>query len=59
MQTDNMCDGHIMLDSKQLESIGQHFLQVLLSMKHNGAIDKTRTGFTALCDRLLRSNDPR
>lgn len=48
-----------MLDGKQLEAIGSHFVQVLLSMKHNGAIDKTRTGFTALSDRLLRSSDPR
>ncbi|CAM6124686.1 unnamed protein product [Calypogeia fissa] len=47
-----------MLDGKQLEAIGSHFVQVLLSMKHNGAIDKTRTGFIALSDRLLRSSDP-
>ncbi|KAF5196748.1 Thyroid adenoma-associated protein-like protein [Thalictrum thalictroides] len=46
------------LDLKQLESIGNHFLEVLLKMKHNGAIDKTRAGFTALCNRLLCSNDP-
>jgi hypothetical protein len=39
--------------------MGEHFLQVLLAMKHNGAIDKTRAGFIALCDRLLRSQDPR
>ncbi|KAL5981120.1 hypothetical protein ACLOJK_029040 [Asimina triloba] len=48
-----------MLDLKQLEVIGKHFLDVLLKMKHNGAIDKTRAGFTALCNRLLCSNDPR
>lgn len=48
-----------MLDIKQLETIGNHFLEVLLKMKHNGAIDKTRAGFTALCNRLLCSNDPR
>lgn len=47
------------LDLVQLETIGSHFLQVLLKMKHNGAIDKTRAGFTALCNRLLCSNDPR
>eukprot|EP01018_Ginkgo_biloba_P039092 Gb_02096 [translate_table: standard] len=47
-----------MLDLNQLEIIGQHFLQVLLAMKHNGAIDKTRAGFTALCNRLLCSSDP-
>lgn len=48
-----------MLDIQQLETIGNHFLEVLLKMKHNGAIDKTRAGFTALCNRLLCSNDPR
>ncbi len=48
-----------MLDVKQLETIGSDFLEVLLKMKHNGAIDKTRAGFTALCNRLLCSNDPR
>lgn len=48
-----------MLDLKQLEMIGNHFLEVLLKMKHNGAIDKTRAGFTALCNRLLCSNDAR
>lgn len=46
-----------MLDMNQLETIGSHFLEVLLKMKHNGAIDKTRAGFTALCNRLLCSND--
>jgi hypothetical protein len=48
-----------MLDMKQLEIVGNHFLEVLLKMKHNGAIDKTRAGFTALCNRLLCSNDAR
>ncbi|VAI25006.1 unnamed protein product [Triticum turgidum subsp. durum] len=47
------------LDVEQLEMMGDHFLQVLLKMKHNGAIDKTRAGLTALCNRLLCSNDSR
>ncbi|KAG9451271.1 hypothetical protein H6P81_011236 [Aristolochia fimbriata] len=47
------------LDMAQLETIGNHFLEVLLKMKHNGAIDKTRAGFTALCNRLLCSNEPK
>ncbi|PWA54740.1 hypothetical protein CTI12_AA431500 [Artemisia annua] len=47
------------LDFKQLETIGNHFLEVLMKMKHNGAIDKTRAGFTALCNRLLCSDNPR
>ncbi|KAJ8430362.1 hypothetical protein Cgig2_005408 [Carnegiea gigantea] len=45
------------LDVTQLETVGDHFLEVLLKMKHNGAIDKTRAGFTALCNRLLCSDD--
>ncbi|XP_051140542.1 uncharacterized protein LOC127257974 [Andrographis paniculata] len=48
-----------MLNLKQLETIGNHFLEVLVKMKHNGAIDKTRAGFTALCNRLLCSDDSR
>lgn len=48
----------VVLDLKQLEAMGNHFLEVLLRMKHNGAIDKTRAGFTALCNRLLCSNNP-
>ncbi|KAJ3677358.1 hypothetical protein LUZ60_003082 [Juncus effusus] len=51
--------GTEILDLVQLETMGDHFLQVLLKMKHNGAIDKTRAGFTALCNRLLCSNDSR
>ncbi|RZC60822.1 hypothetical protein C5167_022593 [Papaver somniferum] len=47
------------LDTEQLQAIGDHFLDVLLKMKHTGAIDKTRAGFTALCNRLLCSDDPR
>lgn len=47
------------LNLRQLKVIGDHFLEVLLKMKHNGAIDKTRAGFTALCNRLLCSNDQR
>ncbi|MCL7023252.1 hypothetical protein MKW94_028758 [Papaver nudicaule] len=47
------------LDTEQLQAIGDHFLEVLLKMKHTGAIDKTRAGFTALCNRLLCSNDAR
>ncbi|XP_071692512.1 uncharacterized protein [Rutidosis leptorrhynchoides] len=49
----------VVLDFKQLETIGNHFLEVLMKMKHNGAIDKTRAGFTALCNRLLCSDNLR
>ncbi|KAI3824047.1 hypothetical protein L1987_05494 [Smallanthus sonchifolius] len=54
----NMNDNAV-LDFKQLETIGTHFLEVLMKMKHNGAIDKTRAGFAALCNRLLCSDNPR
>ncbi|XP_047314742.1 thyroid adenoma-associated protein homolog [Impatiens glandulifera] len=56
---DSLKSSDSVLNLKQLETIGNHFLEVLLKMKHNGAIDKTRAGFTALCNRLLCSNDPR
>lgn len=52
-------DDDVVLDFNQLETIGNHFLEVLMKMKHNGAIDKTRAGFTALCNRLLCSDNPR
>ncbi|KAL8229165.1 hypothetical protein R6Q57_014065 [Mikania cordata] len=52
-------NGNVVLEFKQLETIGTHFLEVLMKMKHNGAIDKTRAGFTALCNRLLCSDNPR
>ena len=56
---DPSINNDVVLDFKQLETIGNHFLEVLMKMKHNGAIDKTRAGFTALCNRLLCSDDPR
>ncbi|GKC76433.1 thyroid adenoma-associated protein [Tanacetum coccineum] len=37
----SMTDGAV-LDFKQLETIRNHFLEVLMKMKHNDAIDKTR-----------------
>jgi hypothetical protein len=58
-QTEETSMSGEILDVEQLEMMGNHFLQVLLKMKHNGAIDKTRAGLTALCNRLLCSNDPR
>lgn len=47
-----------LLDSEQLRHIGDHFVTVLLGMKHNGAIDKTQLGFVALCERLLKCGTP-
>ncbi|KAJ7522573.1 hypothetical protein O6H91_18G018000 [Diphasiastrum complanatum] len=48
-----------LLDAEQLGMIGEHFLHVLFSMKHNGAVDKTRAGFSALCNRLLHAHNAR
>ena len=46
-----------LLDPSQLEAAGAHLMRVLLQMKHNGAIEKTRVGLTCLGERLLRSSN--
>lgn len=38
--------------------MASHFTRSLCALKHNGAIDKTQQGFTALCERLLQQPDP-
>ena len=40
-----------LLEASQLSDMGQLFLHVLTTMKHNGAVDKTQDGFTALVRR--------
>ena len=40
-----------MLEPQQLADMGSSFLHILTTMKHNGAIDKTQAGFTALVQR--------
>lgn len=50
--------GEGLLDPEQLRQIGDHFVTVLLGMKHNGAIDKTQLGFVALCERMLKCGTP-
>lgn len=50
-------DDETLLDPAALKACGEHLLHVLLSMKHNGAIEKTRVGLTCLGERLLRSSD--
>lgn len=40
-----------LLSTSQLAEMGQLFLHVLVTMKHNGAVDKTQAGFTALVHR--------
>ena len=44
-----------LLSMGQLQALGEHFLDTLLTMKHNGAVEKTGVGFTALASRMLRS----
>ncbi|DBA69567.1 TPA: hypothetical protein ACH3X2_012764 [Trebouxia sp. C0005] len=39
------------LEPQQLADMGIAFLHILTTMKHNGAIDKTQAGFTALVQR--------
>ena len=40
-----------LLEPQELAEIGQRFLHILTTMKHNGALDKTQDGFTALVKR--------
>ena len=51
-------DDETLLDPAALKACGVHLLHVLLSMKHNGAIEKTRVGLVCLGERLLRSSNP-
>lgn len=40
-----------LVEPHQLAEMGTRFLHILTTMKHNGAIDKTQAGFTALVQR--------
>lgn len=40
-----------MLTLQQLQHIGEQFLHSFINMKHNGAVDKTQSGFQALAAR--------
>ena len=51
-------DDETLLEPTSLKSCGDHLLHVLLSMKHNGAIEKTRVGLVCLGERLLQSSNP-
>ena len=41
----------VLLKEAQLANIGQQLLTVLMQMKHNGAVDKTQSGFVAVTER--------
>jgi len=51
-------DDETLLEPTSLKACGEHLLHVLLSMKHNGAIEKTRVGLVCLGERLLQSSNP-
>lgn len=44
-----------LIECQQLEQLGSLQLSMLLSMKHNGAVEKSLAGFIALLERLLES----
>ena len=51
MGTSSQGEAHL-LEPRHLADMGTQFLHILTTMKHNGAIDKTRDGFTALVQRF-------
>jgi hypothetical protein len=40
-----------------IKSTGERLMKVLFAVKHTGALEKTRIGMTAVCSRLMRSDD--
>ena len=44
-----------LLSVQHLQDMGELLLQLLLKIKHNGAVEKSQAGFIALCERLLQS----
>lgn len=47
-----------LLTTQQIEDIGALFLNILLSTKHNGVIEKSSVSFNLVCKKLLRCNVP-
>lgn len=39
-----------LLSASQLQALGDSFVHVLCSLKHNGAVEKSHLGFNALCE---------
>lgn len=56
VQTSSNPDGFITVN--QLIQIGIHFQQLLVETKHRGAFEQSFLGFSNLCLRLWRSNEP-
>jgi hypothetical protein len=46
------------IECEQLDQLGSLQLSMLLSMKHNGAVEKSQAGFITLVGRLLESPEP-
>ena len=42
--------GAELLGAAQLRAVGDSFVHVLCSLKHNGAVEKGHLGFSALCE---------
>lgn len=55
-QCDGPSNGLITVD--ELLDIGKHFQQLLAETKHRGAFEQAFVGFSKLCVRLWRSNEP-
>jgi len=47
-----------LLQASQLSEMGDLLLSLLLTMKHNGAVEKSQPGFLGLAERLLQSPEP-
>jgi hypothetical protein len=47
-----------LLSVAQVEAAGELLVELLLHLKHNGAVDKVQASFAVLCGRLLRSETP-
>ncbi|KAL0481566.1 hypothetical protein AKO1_009236, partial [Acrasis kona] len=54
-RSDQLSD-RCLLDMSQVVRMGQVFIHILLTTKHNGAIEKGQVGFQMLCKHLLMSD---
>lgn len=55
-ETNDFDSSRCILSLDQFSDLGAFFLNILLSTKHNGAIEKGHIGLTMLCKTLLNSN---
>lgn len=45
------------LSYDNLKAMGDHLIKALITLKHNGAVEKTSHGLQMLCESLLKSLD--